>query len=89
MSLFDTAIQNFYQASLGRSPPPPINTVALGLQQLSGAIRQARPGSAGENLLRTANGNFYDASLASDPADAMARMALGLQQMAAALKNML
>lgn len=89
MSLFDTAINNFYKASIGQSSGPAINTVALGLQQLSGAIRQERKNSDGDSLLKLANNNFYEASIASDQADVTSRMALGLQQMTAGLKKIL
>jgi hypothetical protein len=63
--MFDVAINNFYSASIGRSSGAPINTIALGLQQLSGAIRQQRPNSQADTLLQTANSNFYSASIAS------------------------
>jgi hypothetical protein len=84
--MFDTAINNFYAASIGRQPGTPIKTIALGLQQVSGAIRQRHPNSAAETLLQTANNNFYNASIGQDHADVIATVALGLQQLTAALK---
>ena len=78
--MFDTAIQNFYTASIGRSPAAPINTVALGLQQLTGAIRQKRPNSPGDTLFQTANTIFTKPlSLPTKPRSR--QVALGLQQL--------
>ena len=88
-TLFDTAIQNFYAASVGRSQAAPINAVALGVQQLAAGVRQTNPRSKGDSLLQSAITNCYDASLIADKDQVIAKVALGLQQLTAALNKIM
>jgi hypothetical protein len=85
----DTAIQNFYDASMANSQLAAVNTIALGLQQVCAGVRARRPRSRGDQYLRTAIDNFYDASMSGSQSDAIGRIALGLQQMTAGLKGAL
>ncbi|MBL8589801.1 MAG: hypothetical protein JNK46_14815 [Methylobacteriaceae bacterium] len=83
-AMFDTAITNFYNASVNRDDGLAIRQLALGLQQFCAAVRNQESGKRG--MFETAITNFYNASINRDDAAAIRQTALGCQQFCAGVK---
>jgi hypothetical protein len=82
--LFDTAVANFNSVATGKNE---VGTLSVGLTQMAGAIRNARPNSKGEANLKAANELFFQA--VTGKTDMVKGIAQGLEELAKALDKLL